>query len=447
MSSLFMNSEFPVGCNLLNLSQTTSSGTIPVDKKDASIEKPQEERLTMDPADIRVIRRLSERVNVLPIIARADVLTDEKLTAARKAVRRDLHEAKINFGIFGPIKVDEETSEMSTNGSTDRDAGSIESNKRGSQSDEGIGAEESDDDVPLASSAPAENDNAGAADERRARPVVKLNPAHRAPARSTSRSRLALSDRGSESEDKRAPISLADLASDAAGAGETLAAIRFSAGWLASNAPREIAEAMPFAVVMPEAPVGGSLRVRSRALKPPVVAPLRPVSAYSVDSTRGGSVYARSPGAQSEPDTHIAYLPSSAGSAVDGEAVNGAGEKDEDRGTPTPTASVRHAPSMDHLPQTPTHAHPHLHHEPRDLRGVFVRRFRWGCVDVLNPEHCDFAALRTAVLSTHFKVLKLNTKEVLYEKYRTEKLLARRATRNISDEDRKRLLESKFYLF
>jgi hypothetical protein len=29
----------------------------------------------------------------------------------------------------------------------------------------------------------------------------------------------------------------------------------------------------------------------------------------------------------------------------------------------------------------------------------------------------------------------------LYEKYRTEKLLARRATRNVSDEERKRLLE------
>jgi septin family protein len=41
-------------------------------------------------------------------------------------------------------------------------------------------------------------------------------------------------------------------------------------------------------------------------------------------------------------------------------------------------------------------------------------------------------------------VLKTNTKEVLYEKYRTEKLLARRATRNISEDDRKRLLEGMF---
>jgi hypothetical protein len=41
---------------------------------------------------------------------------------------------------------------------------------------------------------------------------------------------------------------------------------------------------------------------------------------------------------------------------------------------------------------------------PEDLKGVFVRRFRWGTVDVLDPTHCDFAALRTAVMSTHMKV-------------------------------------------
>jgi len=39
------------------------------------------------------------------------------------------------------------------------------------------------------------------------------------------------------------------------------------------------------------------------------------------------------------------------------------------------------------------------------------------------------------------QLLKIRTKEVLYEKYRTEKLLARRATANISDDQRQRLLE------
>ena len=41
---------------------------------------------------------------------------------------------------------------------------------------------------------------------------------------------------------------------------------------------------------------------------------------------------------------------------------------------------------------------------PADLKGVFVRKYRWGVIDVLDPRHCDFAMMRTAVLSTHLKV-------------------------------------------
>jgi hypothetical protein len=119
---------------------------------------------------------------------------------------------------------------------------------------------------------------------------------------------------------------------------------------------------------------------------------------------------------------------------------------------------------IDTVPDTPSsHARNYsfLHGRPDDLKGVFIRKFRWGTVDVLNPSHCDFSALRTAVFSTHLKVsidvgssgcivdvvhqlLKIRTKEVLYEKYRTEKLLARRATANISDDQRQRLLEGVF---
>ena len=61
------------------------------------------------------------------------------------------------------------------------------------------------------------------------------------------------------------------------------------------------------------------------------------------------------------------------------------------------------------VPQTPVSVYSSRNHHflqgpPRDLKGVFIRKFRWGTVDVLDPNHCDFAALRTAVLSTHLKV-------------------------------------------
>jgi hypothetical protein len=51
-------------------------------------------------ADVAAIRRLSNRVNVLPVVARADTLTDARLTAVKLAVRRDLADAGIGFGIF-----------------------------------------------------------------------------------------------------------------------------------------------------------------------------------------------------------------------------------------------------------------------------------------------------------------------------------------------------------
>lgn len=57
-------------------------------------------RPTLPAVEINTIRRLSARVNVLPVIARADTLTNDRLTAVKMAVRRDLAEAGIGFGIF-----------------------------------------------------------------------------------------------------------------------------------------------------------------------------------------------------------------------------------------------------------------------------------------------------------------------------------------------------------
>ncbi|TFK40803.1 GTP binding protein [Crucibulum laeve] len=57
-------------------------------------------RPTLPPADITAIRRLSGRVNVLPVIARADILSNDRLNAVKVAIRRDLADAGIGFGIF-----------------------------------------------------------------------------------------------------------------------------------------------------------------------------------------------------------------------------------------------------------------------------------------------------------------------------------------------------------
>jgi hypothetical protein len=57
-------------------------------------------RPVLPQSEINVIRTLSSRVNVLPVIARADTLTNDRLAVIKLAVRRDLAEAGIGFGIF-----------------------------------------------------------------------------------------------------------------------------------------------------------------------------------------------------------------------------------------------------------------------------------------------------------------------------------------------------------
>ncbi|ESK87155.1 septin family p-loop gtpase [Moniliophthora roreri MCA 2997] len=303
--------------------------------------------ITMSPAEIRVIRRLATRSNVLPVVAKSDSLTDEKLAAVKEAVRNSLSEADLDFGVFGPPSSQQKHSQKKTDGK----AKFAESN--------GVQDDDSD-----ADDAPEEEE------ERQSRPVIKLRP-QRHPGRNLSRSR-SRRDLTQAAEDDRRPLS-PDL-----GDRESVANVRFSAHVVARP---DLTTVMPFAVIAPES----TGKARRRLM----------------DTSS-------SPVAQSEDD---------------------------------------HSSSPDGIPQTPASIHSDQHHfaylngPPEDLRGVFVRKYRWGKIDVLDPDHCDFAALRTAVLSSHLKVLKTHTKEVLYEKYRTEKLLARRATRQITDDERHRLLE------
>lgn len=49
-------------------------------------------------------------------------------------------------------------------------------------------------------------------------------------------------------------------------------------------------------------------------------------------------------------------------------------------------------------------------------------QYPWGIVEVDNPRHSDFLAIRSALLHSHLADLKEITHDFLYENYRTEKL-------------------------
>ncbi|KAI0917260.1 hypothetical protein AcV5_007775 [Taiwanofungus camphoratus] len=315
--------------------------------------------LTMSPADIRVLRRLTTRANVLPVLARADSLTDETLSEMKRVVRRDLYAAGLDFGVFGPVKVDSEETQSAAHVGTN---GNSNSNNTESESE--------DEPHP---------------EERQSRPVIKLRPVRHSLVRasSRSRSRLSLSELAAS---EHATSDIMDT--------ESVASVRFSAHRIAKT---DLSESMPFAIITPE-------HVRRRR---PMKASLTVIDRPSLPAEGEGSVVTPSE------DGHAHSVAESTDTMISPVSL-------------TSTYSTRNFP--------------YLAGPPADLKGVFIRKFRWGTVDVLSPEHCDFAAMRIAVLSTHMKMLKIRTKEVLYEKFRTEKLLARRATRNISEDETRKLL-------
>ncbi|OCF36379.1 hypothetical protein I316_01626 [Kwoniella heveanensis BCC8398] len=67
------------------------------------------------------------------------------------------------------------------------------------------------------------------------------------------------------------------------------------------------------------------------------------------------------------------------------------------------------------------------------------RNYPWGKASVYDEDQSDFMVLRDAVLGDYAKILRNSTREVLYEKYRTEKLLSRRGT-TLPQEERDRIL-------
>ncbi|KAG5648412.1 hypothetical protein DXG03_004986 [Asterophora parasitica] len=306
----------------------TSSG----DDSDDEAEGP----LTMSPAEIRVIRRLAARTNILPVVAHSDSLTDEKLRAVKLAstcpsmminishltsrpVRTGLAAAGIDFGVFEATQKPPQPTRRRQTQFADTKGDDADHAATARNGDTAAG-EQSDEEE----------------EERQARPVIKLRSSRHANGRALSRSR-SRRDLTIAAEDNHRP-----LTPDATDR-ESVANVRFSAHVLAKN---DVSEDFPFALIAPE-------RGRRRQ---------RPDSSDSDHAVTS----------LSSPDEQQQH-------------------QDEESVPPTPASA--HSVKL-----------PYLHAPPEDLKGVFIRKFRWGTIDVLDPTHCDFAALRTAVLSTHLKV-------------------------------------------
>lgn len=269
-------------------------------------------RLGMSPAEIRVIARLAKRVNVLPVVARADTLTDGRLERIKRAIRRDLQSVGIEDDggsvIAGVFAV------------WDAEPGSHFG--RRSSGKENAGGAANGHSQPF-------DDDYDHDDERQSRPVIKLRGTTRGLTRSRSRKSLKT----------------------AVGAEYDEPDVEVSPGYPA-----------------PSSSVGHGNDAVSLA------SPSKRTSLASAKGTDAGT------------------------------STYGAMFSRADLRARMPFAVI--APERDRATKkadVTQNGHPHGVQAP-GVSGRFIRRFRWGTVDVLDPQHCDFAALRAAVLGSYMRV-------------------------------------------
>ncbi|KAG8918730.1 hypothetical protein FRC02_002141 [Tulasnella sp. 418] len=264
----------------------------------------------LSPAELRVIKRLSARCNILPVIAKSDTLTDERLAAVKKAVQRDLNSIGLDFGVF-----DTESSGSSPS----------KSDPKGKKA-AGVKYQDSDDDL--------DDDEE---EERSSRPVIKLRKPRRQNTGGSERSKSRQRRKLDMDDDDAIDGVNGEIGADG---GEITA-------WPAMHSKSEVAAMLPFALISPEPPASAGQKEKKK-------------------NSKGK-----------------------------GKQING------------DQASVREENVASPVPSTPSRRRPASMIKvrgPIDMKGLFTRRYRWGTIDVLDSKHCDFVAMRTAILGTHMKV-------------------------------------------
>jgi len=293
-------------------SQTTSSVTHGDEDSDAGYSEDEdgdenEAHLSMNPAELKVIRRLAARVNVLPVVARADELTESRLRAVRRTIKRELQAPGLGFGVFAP------TSSPPQNG--------LETQVSMIPNDTEVEEE----------------------DDREARPVIRIRSTKQSGERSRSRRRSRALD--------ESPVRAIDSDGDHTPVPDDSAHLHGNEhGHYAPQITRALIDSLlPFALVSPQF---------SR-------------QHHNSISKDDGVLVPGLPGEQEVPGTPTSRRASAPPSAFPAQYGHASAGNDPPREFP---------------------------------KGKFVRKYKWGTLDVCDPAHCDFVVLRTAIISSYFKV-------------------------------------------
>ncbi|KZT39916.1 hypothetical protein SISSUDRAFT_1044871 [Sistotremastrum suecicum HHB10207 ss-3] len=392
-------------------SRTTPPGSDDEYSSDDDSDSDGDSRVSLPLAQIKVLKRLANKVNILPVVAHSDSMTDSNLELVKRVVKRDLKQAGLGFGVFGSraetLKDRSATPKARIHKASVRtpQVPPSPASPRGRSNGHANFYPKTDSEYPTPSSDSSDSDSDvdedAEADEegrhRSAHRVIKIrstrsgrfssaaNNDRTKLARSRSRTRRSHANDSDEDFDlwraRQETLYLESQARLAHPKGQGLNAedkrLSYASsrirdhqlgmmnlygpgnGKTGEGAIAEIEKLIPFAIVAPEQ------RKRPKHRNPESIA---------TDSLEGGI------------------------GSVEGQG----GDYD---------------------------------HEA----SLFTRKYRWGVIDVLDPSHCDFVPMRSAIFGSHMKALRSATKEA-YERFRMEKLLVRRATRTMGDESRMKLM-------
>lgn len=395
-------------------------------------EENDEKFLGLSNVELSIISRLSQRANVVPVLAKSDLLTASRSEEVRSAVLASLVDAKIDLGAF----------DVRGNGAK-REAGKG-SSSRHRRKQRGK--------TEVARSATADNEWDEPQTLSREEPVkvIKIRP---------RRSYSGASESVRPNMENVADGSPAMGGDDYASESHERASVRnaLEASSLhhvgSENAERKI----PFNLFSPEP-------IRPRK-EDKMLANSRP---------RGGSLSGSDNGEYVEAQKRIA------GGSLNAAVTNY--KEDVPPVPPLPRGLVAHqaSPVVAHeeLPTSESIVKSHKHIEglatppsmstsspiftpttqaspmetkrrpltaesktENDALTRFERAYKWGSANVLDPTQSDFALLRTCLLDTHIEAIKEGTTQ-RYEQYRAERLEARRSTRDMSESEHRQLLVS-----
>lgn len=467
------NSESSLSASRNRTISTSKAPPLPTFTPDQSEKKTQ---LSISLQEMRILKRLSQRANIIPVVACADKLAENQLKTVREAIKRGMKEIlgeRAMMEIVGSGKVEEEEEEEDDKMRDEKKPIPLRGSRR-TRLGSSNGPEASSDTLPNLDidSALAENETSnGITSENEGVKLIRIRSR-----RSFSRSGLtdttfelepSIRDSSIEVDDRNG-IGMKRSGSSTSSLGFTSPLFNSTEDShilhkLLPTDQKSLEEMYPFSLISPEineknskvsvglvrARSGSNRSLRNRTFSNgssiivektskvglglsaalPTSSSEKISAVVNSNDTNLSSKVEGSDNDQIPPIPPIPPIPSQLQQTMKQSSILPNTPPSQDSASPIPHVLHR-TPSSSSMLARPRPSIPaNLLRGPHPFDpNRFTRSFRWAKIDLLDPTHCEFLQLRALLLKAGLENLHRRT-ENLYEDFRRERLENRRETR------------------